>query len=79
MTATAARLTNLNVTFTHRPAGRDILVACPVCSGRLILDEEKPFFICLNTRVPRCAVDGWSFNDVIVGLGRASRHRERKP
>jgi hypothetical protein len=42
-----ARLTELGIKFTRRPGSRDLKLKC-LCGGRLILDNELPWHVCVG-------------------------------
>ena len=67
--ANVERLHTLGIQFTRRMAGHDLITACPICRrGKLIIDEEKPFFICLGDF--DCVAGQLNFDQLVCALER---------
>ena len=60
------RLKSLGVSHTHRPSSRDILAACPSCGGRILIDETKPYLICMGDML--CPINRIPFAAVVLRL-----------
>jgi hypothetical protein len=69
--ANVERLKNLDAQFTWREREHDLVVRCPKCGAKLVIDEAQKFFIHFGpVAPPRCKVESWPFDDICVALGR---------
>ena len=60
------KLRGLKIPHEHRRGKQDVVVRCPCCSGRLLIDEEKPLHLC--TGALHCSASRLTFGEIIRRL-----------
>ena len=64
------KLEAAGVEHVFRPSSRDLITLCPQCTGKLVLDVTKPFWMCLSPG--KCSVEAMTFEAVVSAvIGRA--------
>jgi len=63
-------LSKRGLAFTRRQASRDVVLKC-LCGGRLIVDNELPWHVCLGDW--KCRVRSMRFEEVVAALSREVR------
>jgi hypothetical protein len=61
-----ARLEAEKVRFQRQRGSHTLVVTCPRCNGRMLLDESRPFHVCFGPLW--CSANRDSFDEIIVAL-----------
>lgn len=65
------RLRTLGVEHDWRQSRREIVLVCPICRGRLILDDERPWAYCAGDL--KCRAGKMNFGELLELLNRPHR------
>jgi len=61
-----SRLHDAGVLFDWKQADQTLIVTCPECSGRLLMDEAQPYALCFSSI--RCGMNRRPFAQVVKAL-----------
>jgi hypothetical protein len=59
------------IAFTRRHGSRDLALKCPLCGGKLILDESLPWFLCMGQI--HCRIQATTFEKLVEALVEKGR------
>jgi len=65
LTSNVARLEAIGATeYRHRPASKDILATCPLCSSKLVISDSEKYLVCFGP--PSCAAHRAPFDSILI-------------